>query len=1236
MSIRIALHHRTAYEYDRLVTLSPQVVRLRPAPHCRTPVVSYSLKVEPTQHFLNWQQDPHGNFLARLVFPKPTRKFVIEVDLVAELTVINPFDFFLEPEVVDFPFTYADWLAVELQPFRKTPPPGPLMTEFLKTLPRKSTRTVDHLVELNQHVHDFVRYVIRLEPGVQSCEETLEKRSGSCRDSAWLLVQMLRHLGLAARFVSGYLIQLKPDVKPLDGPAGADSDFTDLHAWTEVYLPGAGWIGLDPTSGLLAAEGHLPLAATPDPFSAAPISGAIDPCETKFDFQMSLTRVHEDPRVTKPYTEEQWQTIEQLGHRVDEQLRRADTRLTMGGEPTFVSIDDMDGAEWNTAALGPHKRKLAGELFTRLAGRYATGPLMHYGQGKWYPGESLPRWALACYWRLDGVPIWRDPTLIAEDDRQYGYTEADAKRFIEALAERLRVGGQHAIPGYEDAWYYMWKERRLPSNVDPIKSNLRDAEERARLAKVFEQGLNRVTGYALPLRPKAGWQDHVEWESGPWFIRNETMYLVPGDSPMGLRLPLDSLPWAAPETIPAQHERDPFEARGPLPSYHGVTGRGREQPSSSLAAVRAAVAAQQRQLVHQIAGLAPEENPFSATNWSGLDASLNAGETLDPSPLGSYESLLAGDSPLARQSAGKSGATSADGGAAGSGTSGNGESATGDSDGGSSANGRSASSASTSDSRATVTPVGRNGKHRPAVAEELPWAARIVRTALCVEAREGRIHIFMPPVERIEEYLALVATIEQTAAALKMPVRIEGYTPPYDYRVQNFKVTPDPGVIEVNTQPAGSWDELVTNTTILYDEARQSRLGTEKFMLDGRHTGTGGGNHLVLGGAKPIDSPFLRRPDLLRSLVSYWNNRPSLSYLFSGLFIGPTSQAPRVDEARHESLYELAIAFQQLPTDGVNRPWLVDRVLRHLLVDLTGNTHRAEFCIDKLFSPDSSTGRLGLVEFRAFEMPPHARMSLTQQLLLRALVARFWHKPYTEPLVRWGTSLHDRFLLPHFVAQDFAEVLAELRDSGFHFEDDWFAPHFEFRFPRIGQVVHQGVQVELRQAIEPWHVLGEEATGGGTARFVDSSLERVQLKVSGLTDRRFVVACNRRRVPLHPTGTPGEYIAGVRFRAWQPPSCLHPTIGVHTPLVFDVIDSWNKRSIGGCTWHVSHPGGRSFERFPVNAYEAESRRIARFFPIGHTAGPQPVPVEEHNCDYPFTLDLRTPIASAMLDDRLGL
>ncbi len=1161
MPIRVALNHKTEYRYDRPVSIFPQTVRLRPAPHCRTPIISYSQKVLPAKQFVNWQQDPHGNFLARYVFPDKARELSIEVDLVAEMTVVNPFDFFLEPSAETFPFAYDPLLAEELRPFLALAPLGPHHAELLAGIDRTKIRSVDFLVMLNSLLHDRIKYVIRMDPGVQSCEDTLRLSSGSCRDTAWLLVQTLRHLGLAARFVSGYLIQLTADIKSLDGPAGPAKDFTDLHAWAEVYLPGAGWIGLDATSGLWAGEGHIPLAATPDPASTAPVTGAVDPCESKFSFAMSVTRIHEDPRVTKPYAEEQWQRIESLGHRVDAELEAGAVRLTMGGEPTFVSIDDMDGPEWNTLALGKNKRLLAGDLTARLRKRFAANGLLHTGQGKWYPGESLPRWALTSYWRKDGKPIWNDSSLLADDRTNYSHGDTEARAFVGALAARLGVH-DFAIAGYEDVWHYLWKEGRLPINVDPLKSKLESPEERKRLAKIFTQGLGHVVGYALPLSPQST-PEGTRWESRPWRFRGERMYLIPGDSPMGLRLPLDRLPWSAPGDWEFAEPMDPFAPRSPMPP-----------PSDLLRQRHIDVTPEPHAESTQLQHLrAPIGSPHAAVAGHHLATSARLG---DGAAVGLEDPAMGEVVPTSLPE-----------------TNGHG-------------------SPEPMYAAATAAPL-------PAAGQS---AQGVIRTALCVESREGRLHIFMPPIIRLEDYLALVAAVEATAAELSLPVVVEGYPPPHDYRLNHIKVTPDPGVIEVNIHPAHSWDELVKNTTGLYEDARHSRLGTEKFMLDGRHTGTGGGNHVVLGGPTPADSPFLRRPDLLRSLLAYWNNHPSLSYLFCGTFVGPTSQSPRIDEARHDSLYELEIAFQQIPDRGGCPPWLVDRVFRHLLTDLTGNTHRAEFCIDKLFSPDTSTGRLGLLEFRAFEMPPHARMSLTQQLLIRALIARFWRNPYRQPLVRWGTILHDRYLLPHFVFQDFADVIADLNQAGYPMEAEWFAPHLEFRFPVYGDVAYAGLHLELRAAIESWNVLGEEPGGGGTARYVDSSVERLQVKVRGMTDPRHIVTCNGRRVPLHPTGVAGEYVAGVRYRAWQPPSCLHPTIPVHVPLVFDVFDTWSSRSIGGCTWHVAHPGGRSYETFPVNANEAESRRVARFFKMGHTPGQMPAISEECNCDFPLTLDLR--------------
>jgi uncharacterized protein (DUF2126 family)/transglutaminase-like putative cysteine protease len=1092
VSIHVALHHVTHYRYDRAVELGPQIVRLRPAPHSRTRVLSYALKVQPENHFINWQQDPQGNYLARLVFPEKTEQLRIEVDLVAEMAVFNPFDFFLEPYAEKIPFTYASDEQKELAPYLETLALTPRFTEYLNAIDRTPVASVDFLVALNQQLSEDIRYLIRMEPGVQTPEHTLDSASGSCRDSAWLLVQLLRHLGLAARFVSGYLIQLTADQKALDGPSGTEVDFTDLHAWCEVYLPGAGWIGLDATSGLFAGEGHIPLACSPDPSSAAPISGLVEPCECAFEHEMSVERVWEAPRVTKPYSDEQWQEILSLGRQIDNDLALGDVRLTMGGEPTFVSIDDPDGAEWNTAALGDDKRRLSAELYQRMRAHYAPGGLVHFGQGKWYPGEQLPRWSLNCFWRNDGEPIWRNDALIADESQEYGATGELAGRFLASVAERLNLPGRFVFPAYEDNFYYLWREGSLPVNVKAEDSRLEDEMERKRLRKVFSQGLDKVVGQVLPLaRTAAGDQ----WQSGRWYLRDEHCRLIPGDSPLGYRLPLGSQPWVKAAEYPYVHPTDPNQDLPALPSQ----------------------------------------------------AQLQAGSS------GQQQ--------------------------------------------------------------------GAASEREPKLDESASW---LTRTALCAEARDGRLYLFMPPLERLEEYLELVNVIEATATELNCPVLLEGYEPPHDPRLANFKVTPDPGVIEVNVQPSASWEQLVERTEFLYEQARQTRLTTEKFMIDGRHTGTGGGNHFVLGGATPGDSPFLRRPDLLRSLISYWHNHPSLSYLFSGLFIGPTSQAPRVDEARNDSLYELEIAFAQMPAPGEPcAPWLVDRLLRNLLIDVTGNTHRAEFCIDKLYSPDGATGRLGLLELRAFEMPPHARMSLVQQLLLRALVARFWREPYAPAkLARWGTELHDRFMLPHFIEQDFADVIVELNAAGYPLKAEWFSAHMEFRFPKVGDYAVDGIELELRQALEPWHVLGEEGGAGGTVRYVDSSLERLQVRLNGLSPQRYLLTVNGRPVPLTPTGRVGEYIAGVRYRAWQPANCLQPTIPVHAPLIFDVLDTWMQRSLGGCQYHVAHPGGRNYETLPVNANEAESRRLARFFRVGHSPGHLPVPLLKINDEMPMTLDMR--------------
>lgn len=1092
MSILLKLEHKTKYNYDRSIELGPQIIRLKPAPHCRAKIHSYNLNISPKKHFLNWQQDPFGNYLARAVFPEKVNSLEVVVDLTVEHRVFNPFDFFLEDYAKSYPFEYDFELKKELAPYLEITEKCEHLLQFVREAQKiQNDSILDFLIEVNKILNQRTSYLIRLEPGVQTCEETLRKQSGSCRDMTWVLCQALRHLGLATRFCSGYLIQLKPDIKSIDGPIGAAEDFTDLHAWTEVYLPGAGWVGFDPTSGLLAGEGHIPLCCTPNPSSAAPITGSLEVCQSTLDHTMTLTRLSEDRRITKPFSDTEWQDINELGNCVDLDLKKNDVRLTMGGEPTFVASDARDAEEWQLAALGKDKKDRATKLLRQLQEKFAPGGMLQFGQGKWYPGEILPRWSFNCYWRKDLQKIWDDKNIFADVNIKSNYNNEDAYTFINLLTTYLKLPKKSVIPAREDSAFYLWKESKLPCEGDIYSANLFEEKERDRLIKLMNTGLQDPVGYVLPL---AYSYKKDKWISNLWKFKHNNLILTPGDSAIGFRLPLGSLPFIEESEEDINFERSHFSKQESLPQYSELKN--------------------------------------------------NILERISKNEHTSYNDYLENE------------------------------------------------------------PSGK------------------LKTSLCVEARDGHLHVFLPPLKTIEQFLDLTCTIELVATELNLKLVIEGYSPPHDLRIECFKLTPDPGVIEVNIHPSDNWNEIVENTETIYHEARKLNLVAEKFLIDGQRVGTGGGNHIVVGGKTPGDSPFLRRPDLLKSLITFWQNHPSLSYLFSSLFIGPTSQAPRIDEARNDALYELEIAFNQLSKikDKENPYWLIDRLLRNILVDTTGNTHRAEFCIDKLFSPDGETGRLGLVELRNFEMPPHPKMSVVQNLLIRAIISEFWKSPYQSSLISWGTQLHDKFMLPYYLFSDFQDMLKRI--ESYSLKSEWFEPSFEFRFPLIGKTSVLGIDIELRNALEPWNVLGEESNLGSVSRSVDSSVQRMQVKISGDLKEHHLVTCNLYPLPLNETDIRGTYIAGVRYKAWAPYSSLHPTIPVHSPLVFDVIDKRHMKSIGGCIFHTIHPGGRSFDTLPINENEAEGRRLARFEEKGHTPGDLKPHQILKNRDFPHTLDLR--------------
>ena len=1113
--MRVRVKHLSRYRYGRPAALGPHLIRLRPAAHLRADLLSYNMEIKPDCE-IRWQHDPWGNRLARLTFPERDRvsELRVEIDAAFDIHPVNPFDFYVDDRCETLPFVYPDGLASEIAPFVEPPPLGPSLAAFVESLPLAGYVT-DYLVSLNRRVAETVRYTIRPESGIQTSEQTLTRQCGSCRDSAQLLVDVLRSRGIAARFVSGYLVQLADEGNIPDEAKGVDRDVVDLHAWAEAYIPGAGWVGLDGTSGLLCGEGHIPLTCTVTPALAAPISGTASEPAQQFDFEMSVVRLGHEPRPRRPYEDEVWEAIVAAGKSIDQQLADGDIRLTCGGEPTWTSRLHPREPEWQTEALGPTKWQQGLRFAQRLLDRSAPGTLLLRRMGKQYPGESLPRWMLQLLWRTDGVPIWRHPERIALggpkpdangtaaatrspsplNDR--GLAIEQARSLGKALCEALGVA-PNLIPAYEDPWHFLRQEQNLPQDIDPLSAELDDAGERQRLARVLGHGLGQAVGFVLPIQ---SWQG--QWITGTWRFRREHLFLIPGDSPLGLRLPLDRLAGTpTPNTV-----RDPMSISEPL-AFDPRAERSVSQPAQH-----------------------PGHRRQDATR--------------------------------------------------------------------------------------------RPTDHKIGHVEQICGPGSLIKTALCIEARGAGLHVFLPPLPTAEAFLELIAILDSTCDQLDLPLSVEGYPPPADHRLQSCLITPDPGVIEVNMPVADSFAEYLKTFEVLSDAANHAGLCTEKYQLDGRQVGSGGGNHITLGGPSPAESPFLKHPQLLVGLLRYLQNHPSLSYLFSGLFVGPTSQAPRVDEARLDALKELELALLQVPqADQASLPWQIDRLLRNLLVDVAGNTHRTEVCIDKLYAPEGPVGRLGLVELRAFEMPPNEKMAAVQILLARALVARSVKRPYDNELIRWGPALHDRFMLPYYLWQDILDVAGDMNQAGVPMDAQWFLPFVDYRFPIAGTLRREGMELELRNALEPWPTLGEQPEGALVSRYVDSSLERLQLRVTGFCAERYQIGVNGWRVPLAATGTEGEFVAGIRFRAWQPPHCLQPYIGVHHPLRFDIVDAWGQRSLGACTYHVWHPEGRAFDEPPLTAFEAAARRAQRFTSDGHQPWPVRLRETTPRPEQPLTLDLR--------------
>ena len=1007
---RIALRHRLDYRFDRPVRLSTHWLRLCPAPGTRANITAYTLRVGPRTHFLNWLRDPFENHLARLDLPEPVRHFTLDLEILAELQPVNPFDFLTEPYAANHPFDYPEQLARDLAPYLLQPATGPATRAWLAALDRTETPTIERLTALNQCVGETLAAADVDTPGSVDTDAVLAAGTGSPRALAWLLTVALRHCGIAARLVSGYRLT-----------GTAPEYHAALAAWVEAYLPGAGWIGLDPATGLFTAEQHIPLATAADPLRLRPVIGYREACEETVSEHLEVITLRAR-EADGPYSVAEWAAIQETANHVDDRLKHHNIVLTGGTALEFTRPGRKAAPEWRTTGTGPDKLATAERMARRLRDRLLPGGVICTGQGEWFAGEPAPRWRIHCIARRDGTPAWQEPALLNVPGRDDSPGPEAVPTLASGIARRLGLAPEHLLPAHEDQLHALWSHRQA-LDFRPDGSDLATPEARLALARHLDRAHGPPTGFVLPLSRDPG---TGTWRSGAWPTRRGTVTLLPGEAPMGFRLPLGALPRSAENRVEPPPARSPWDSDAPLAAAPG-----------------------------------------------------------------------------------------------------NGDAAAG--------------------------------------------ASVMATTALCVEHRQGSLRVFLPPLANGDDFLHLLDAVESAAAEHGLPVHLEGYRPPNDPRLQCVELEPETGTLRVTVPPVPDWQQECAWLQAVYDEA--DRLGLSAWTGDPdlpTPAGQRAGRHL--GGPTPAASPFLRNPGLLRSLLLYWQRHPSLSYLFAGPRIGPDGWAPRLDEVSDSHMRELALALERLPHGDCDRPWLVDRVLSHLVTDPTGDPRGGEFRLHRLYPAGAGNERLGIVELHAFAMAPHAGLAALQSLLLRAIVLRLAEHPESGAPVPRGTALHDRFLLPEVLQRDFDAVLAELAECGVSLDARWFAPWVTWMFPQLADLHAGPVRLRLQPALEPWPVLAEESTGRGSFRFIDPANARFQVHLSGLTPGRHVLLCNGHRVPLQETGRAGEAVAGIRCKMADPPATLYPGVPPVRALVFDLVDTWTGRTLGGCTYELPDTG----------------------------------------------------------------